>query len=201
MKHRRRTSHRLPVIVVAAVGTLAAAIAVPAVATADPCPVGQAVAGNLLCEPIFTPGDGLGAPPLPVAPPAPRAPACLPPKVLSGLLCVEIGPPAPPQEPVHNEPTPSHPSHINTSPAVSGTAAPHRATPVPLPRPRPAPPVVRHPVPPPAPVRPRPTPPALTPPAPVESPPSPVVEPAQDCPPPEVLVSLAIGWVPLRVSL
>jgi hypothetical protein len=189
MKHRRRTSHRLPVIVVAAVGTLAAAIAVPAVATADPCPVGQAVAGNLLCEPIFTPGDGLGAPPAPLAP---RAPACLPPKVLSGLLCVEIGRPVVPP-PVVAPPAPAAP------PVVAPPR--HRTEPVPLPRPRPAPPVVRHPVPPPAPARPRPTPPALTPPAPVESPPSPVVEPAQDCPPPEVLVSLAIGWVPLRVSL
>lgn len=193
MKHRRRRPTTPYLAALASVGTVAAMVAVPAAATADPCPVGQTVGGNVLCEPIFTPGDGLAAPPPPGlgGPPlrvAPVMPPCQPPKVLSGVLCVEVGPPvAAPPPVVVVPPAPVAPSVM--------PAPPHRVTPVPLPRPRPLPPLVRQPVAPPRPA----TPPALTPPAPVE--PAPVTPVAQDCPPQEALVTIRVAWVPLRVGL
>jgi ribonuclease E len=192
MKHRRRRPAIPYFAALASVGTVAAMVAVPAAATADPCPVGQIVGGNVLCEPIFTPGDGLAAPPPPGlgGPPrvVPVTPPCQPPKVLSGVLCVEVGPPAAAPAPVVVAP----PAPV----ALPARATPpHRVTPVPLPRPHPLPPLVRQSV---APPRPAP-PPALTPPAPVE--PAPTAPAVQDCPPQEALVTIRVAWVPLRVGL
>jgi hypothetical protein len=195
MKHRRRRSTTPYLAALASVGTVAAMVAVPAAATADPCPVGQIVGGNVLCEPIFTPGDGLAAPPPPgLGGPPPRAvpvvPPCQPPKVLSGVLCVEVGPPVAAPPPMVVPPAP-------VAPPVMAQPV-HRAPvrPVPLPRPHP---IVRQPV---APPRHAATLPALTPPAPpapVES--APAAPVAQDCPPQEALVTIRVAWVPLRVGL
>jgi hypothetical protein len=144
----------------------------PATDAAAPCPVGQVIGARLVCEPIFTPGDGL--PPV-----AAVTPVCQPGRVLSGLLCVpdrSVAPPVAAPPPVVATPPRSAPVVI----------APRRVAPVRRPEPvvvpRPAAPVVAAPRPEPAPA-PLPAPVVEPEPVPLPEPvtePTPVTDP--DCP-------------------
>lgn len=106
------------------------------------CPVGQVIGVNLLCEPIFGPGDGLAAPPPPINPELPHAPAppCAPGKVLSGVLCVPDRSAAPPEAappPVVAAPHPVKPVIVPRRPAPPRVVPVHRPVPA-----APAPPMV-----------------------------------------------------------